>query len=92
MSPVESNQLVRRLLWERLKTEPAVARRLASDVTLAYSVEMMRVTLLAVVDTARSLELGEVEVEALAAGALSRLLRDDLLALALETSYRLGQL
>lgn len=92
MRLVEPNQLVRRLIRERLETEPAVARRLASDVTLAYSVEMMRVTLLAVVDTARSLELGEVEVEALAAGALSRLLRDDLLALALETSYRLGQL
>lgn len=92
MSPVEANQLVRRLIWGRLQTEPVVARRLTSDATLAYSVEMMRVTLIAVVDAARALEVGEVEVEALVSGALSRLLRDDLLALALETHYRLGQL
>lgn len=92
MSPVESSQLVRRLLWERLKTEPAVVRRLTSDATLAYSMELMRVTLIAVVDAARALEIGEVEVEALVSGALSRLLRDDLLALALETHHRLWPL
>lgn len=92
MSPSADYQLVRRLIRERLETEPAFARQLVTDPMLFHAVEAMRVTLEALVSYAQSESYGNVEVAALVRGTLARLLRDDLLALQREAEFRVGGL
>lgn len=80
MSYVAEQKMVAELIRDRLGTEPAVARLACTDAMFAHSLEVVRIALIAV---ARELEADGASVPmatGVVRGALSRLLRDDLLA------------
>lgn len=85
----DAAQMVRDLVRERLATEPHAAHLAVTHPMFAAALTWMQATLEAVVNHGRSEEWSDAEIAACVRGALSRLLRDDLLALA-EDYYRLA--
>jgi hypothetical protein len=83
-SGLTSSQMVNDLMRERLLTEPRASHLAATDPMFVAALAWMRSTLEAVVDSCRADGWSVTETATCVRGALSRLIRDDLLSIAEE--------